>query len=149
MRLPETSCPTAKKKKNKNSESFMDFVLDENVPANLGAFLRRHGHDCIDISGSVMAGSPDILVAAVADENGAILISFDKDMKAIAARVPDTSRRRFKKLGRIYLRCDGHSLVKRIESCFDFIEFEFRVAQERRDKRMFLTIGKSYIRSDR
>ena len=46
----------------------------------------------------IAADSPDPLVAAVSEMYGAVLVSHDKDYKALAPRVAIGERQRFRKL---------------------------------------------------
>jgi predicted nuclease of predicted toxin-antitoxin system len=84
----------------------MHFMLDENVPVAVADMLEKHGHKAEFIRDFVPPGSPDPLVATVSEELKAILISFDGDFQTIAPRVPHGHRLRFRKLSRIWMRCD-------------------------------------------
>lgn len=127
----------------------MHFVLDENVAKSVAMALERKGYEVRSILDYLAEGSPDELVADTAEKLGAVLISHDGDFKQIAPRVPDGQKTRFKKLSRIHLRVVEFNAASRIEFVFDFIEGEFSAARSRRDKRLHIQIGESYIRSER
>jgi Domain of unknown function (DUF5615) len=65
----------------------MQFILDENVPIAVAETLIRHGHVAKFIRDYVPPGSPDPLVATVAQKISAVLISFDGDFQNIAPRI--------------------------------------------------------------
>jgi predicted nuclease of predicted toxin-antitoxin system len=127
----------------------MQFLLDENVPRGVADMLVRHGHKADSIRDYAPPGSPDPLVATVSQQLKAVLISFDGDFQNIAPRVPHGQRQRFRKLSRIWMRCDEPDAAKRLESALDFVDHEFRVAQKRADTRTLLWIGTGYLRTER
>lgn len=94
-------------------------------------------------------GSVDPLVAFVAEDHSAILVSFDGDFQKIAPRIPDGQKSRFKKLSRIWLRCNEYQAAQRLEKAFGLISSEFELAAENRDSRMQIWVGNSYIRTER
>ncbi len=107
------------------------------------------GFETFYIRDLIPEGSVDPLVAFVAEDNSAVLVSSDGDFERIAPRIPDGQKRRFRSLSRISLRCTEYQAAQRIDSAFSFIEAEYAIAQERPDTRMILSIGNSYIRSER
>ena len=127
----------------------MRFMLDENIAASVGRKFAELGCVAEYIRDLVPEGSVDPLVAFVAEDFGAILVSHDGDFQRIAPRIPQGQKRRFRKLSRIQLRCAEHQASQRIEKTFDFIRSEFQIAQRSQDNRMILQIGSSFIRSDR
>jgi predicted nuclease of predicted toxin-antitoxin system len=127
----------------------MDFLLDENVPKDMADMLIRHGHTSVYIRDYVPPGSPDQLVATVAQELNAVLISFDGDFQTIAPRIPKGQRTRFRSLSRIWMRCFEPDGADRLEQALSLVESEFALAQQRADKRMLMQVGTSYLRTDR
>jgi predicted nuclease of predicted toxin-antitoxin system len=127
----------------------MRFMLDENVANSVSEFLKAGGFEVEYIRSLVPTGSVDPLVAFVAEDHHAILVSHDGDFQKIAPRIPDGQRRRFRELSRISLRCQEFRAAERLEKALSLIHAEFQLAQGNRDKRMHLTIGDSYIRTDR
>ena len=127
----------------------MRFMLDENVAASVGRKLEELGSDAQYIRDLIPAGSVDPLVAFVAEDFDAVLLSHDGDFKKIAPRIPDGQKTRFSRLSRIHLRCAEYNAADRLAKVFSFIQFEFHIAQKSKDRRMIIQIGQSYIRSER
>ena len=74
---------------------------------------------------------------------GAVLVSHDKDYKALAPRVAIGERQRFRKLSRIALTCSEPQAANRINEALSLIEHEWSAAQGRSDKRILVEIGMS------
>jgi predicted nuclease of predicted toxin-antitoxin system len=127
----------------------MDFILDENVPRDVADMLLGHGHTAVFIRDYAPPGSPDPLVATVAEQLNAVLISFDGDFQHIAPRVPRGQRSRFKSLSRIWMRCVEPEGAGRLEQALSLVETEFKLAQGKSDKRMLMWVASSYMRTDR
>jgi len=127
----------------------MQFLLDENVPASVLGILRGAGHTVEYVRDYIPPGSPDPLVAAISEEIGAVLVSFDGDFQKIAPRVPLGQRNRFRRLSRIWMRCNEPRAAERVESALSLVESEYELAQSRPDRRMFIWITPGYIRTDR
>ena len=124
-------------------------MLDENVANSVSVYLRESGFEVEYIRDLVPTGSVDPLVAVVAEDHHAVLVSHDGDFQKIAPRIPDGQRRRFRELSRISLRCSEYNAAARFEKAMSLVVSEFQIAQDSRDKRMHLTIGESFIRTDR
>ena len=124
-------------------------MLDENVPTSAKRFLEGAGFKVEYIRDLIPEGSGDPLVAFVAEDQGAVLVSYDGDFKKIAPRIPDGQKTRFKKLSKIWLRCNEYQSAQRLEKALDLLKSEFTLAQRSTDKRMHLSIGMSYIRTER
>ena len=127
----------------------MKFLLDENIPMSVFRFLSGRGHDVEFIRDLIPEGSVDPLVAFVAEEEEAILVSNDGDFQKIAPRIPDGQKRRFKRLSRIWIRCNEYQAAARLEAVWDFVALEHAAARDRRDGRMIIQVSNSFIRSDR
>jgi len=106
------------------------------------------GHDVIFQRNSISAAAADKLVALAAVENDAILISSDKDYRAIASRF-HISHARLRKLSRIQFRCIEPKHVERLKVALSLIEFEWNLCQAANDKRMFIDIMDGLIRTIR
>lgn len=125
-------------------------MLDENVPASVADMLIGLGHKAEFIRSYVPPSSPDPLVAKVSEDFDAALITFDSDFqKKIAPRVPAGQRRRFKKLSRIWLKCNEYQAAERPRKSISFIEGEHKIAKNNTDARMMIEIGNSFIKSNR
>jgi Domain of unknown function (DUF5615) len=73
------------------------------------------GHEVIRLRDILPTSSPDPIVATVAEVNDAILVSFDKDFKALAPRI-GIGRQRFRKLSRVAFRCREPAAARRISA---------------------------------
>jgi Domain of unknown function (DUF5615) len=127
----------------------MHFLLDENVPLDVAEMLRANGHTAEYIRDYVPPGAPDPLVATVAEELKAVLVSFDGDFQKIAPRIPHGQRARFRKLSRIHLCCGEPQAAQRFEGALGLVHAEYELAQAQSDVRMHLWIGKGFIRTQR
>jgi predicted nuclease of predicted toxin-antitoxin system len=127
----------------------MRFMLDENVPIDMAEMLVRNGHQAEFIREYVPPGAADLIVAAVAEQQECVLLSFDGDFEAIAPRIPLGHRIRFRKLSRIWMRCDEPKGAERLEIALDLVQSEFALAQQRADKRLLFWVGREYLRTHR
>ena len=122
--------------------------MDENVPVSVANTLQDQGHDVTFVGNVAPAGSPDPIVATIGEEMQAVLVSLDGDFEKIAPRV-SIGRSRFRRLSRVWLRCNEAQAARRMEGALSLIEFEYDLAQSRQDRRMIIWLGNSYIRSER
>lgn len=127
----------------------MRFMLDENVPMSAKRYLERTNYDVEFVRDLVPQGSVDPLVAFVAEDQNAVLVSHDGDFQRIAPRIPDGQKTRFKKLSRIWLRCNEYQTAHRLQKAMTLIEAEFALAKSSSDVRMLIWIGNDYIRTQR
>jgi predicted nuclease of predicted toxin-antitoxin system len=125
----------------------MYFMLDENVPQDVADMLIGQGHKAEFIRDYIVPGAPDQVVATASQELEAILVSFDGDFETISPRIPKGQRARFRKLSRIWMRCGEPQAALRLSRALDFVEGEFGLTTPTAPMR--LTIGKSYLRTDR
>ena len=126
----------------------MRFFLDHCVPHSVATVLTAKGHEALFLSDHGPEDSPDPVVATISEELGAVLVSNDKDFRTLAARI-SMGRRRFKRLSRIALRCREPKAAARMEEALSLIEFEYALAQTKRDKRMIVEILDTVIRTIR
>jgi predicted nuclease of predicted toxin-antitoxin system len=120
------------------------FHLDECVPESVGDVLRDKGHNVESIRLFVPKGTADSIIAAIGEQDAAILVTVDKDLRAFAPRIPK-ERRRYKKLGIISLRCPEPQAQHRIRQNIDLIEFEYARSQYLRDRRVMISIGTNFV----
>jgi predicted nuclease of predicted toxin-antitoxin system len=127
----------------------MEFFIDENAPDAIGRFLRSKGYVVVFLRERIPRGSPDTLVAAVAEANSAILVTFDSDFKALISRT-GIGQRRFRTLSLIrFEKCRESQAAKRIEAALSLIEHEWDIGGEREDRRLFVVITSNTIRTHR
>ena len=122
--------------------------LDEGVPVKVGGVFAANGHDVIHFADAVKRGSPDILVCKAAQENDAILVAFDKDMKAAAGR-QGIGPSRFKRLNLIRFSCPEPKAAMRLEHAMSLIEHEWTISDEKVARRLFVEVGASFLKTYR
>lgn len=127
---------------------YIKFFIDHCIPDAVGRALSSAGHEVVLLRTQLAPNSPDPLVAAVAEMNGAVLVSLDSDFKSLAPRA-GVGRRRFRTLSRIGLKCSEPQAGARIIEALSLIEHEWDLAQRRADKRMIVEIGQTSIRTIR
>ena len=57
----------------------MKFLLDENFPRSVTAFLEKKGHEVIDLGVIGLLGASDAVIAEKAIEAGAVVLTTDRD----------------------------------------------------------------------
>lgn len=57
----------------------MKFIVDENLPPKLAAWLRERGHDAVHVRDSVGLGSQDASLVDLAQTEGRIIVTKDGD----------------------------------------------------------------------
>jgi predicted nuclease of predicted toxin-antitoxin system len=127
----------------------MHFILDENVPASVSDLLQRSGHTAVFIYDYVPRASSDPVVATVSQELNAVLVSFDGDFQKIAPRIPRGERTRFRRLSRIWMRCNEHQASQRLEKALGLIEVEYQLVESGTNQKMLIWLSNSFIRTDR
>jgi hypothetical protein len=125
-------------------------LLDHNVPDSVADVFRKYGRDVVFLREWLPTDSPDQLVAAVCENEGAVLVSLDGDFRRhIAPRIPVGARARFRRLSHIRLECPEPQAAARIEDAMSFIEAERQLALNRPDSRMILGISTNVLRTYR
>src|ERR1051325_6342596 len=66
----------------------MNFKIDENLPVEAAELLRHAGHDAITVLEQGLAGSADVNLASVCQEENRALITLDVDFADIQAYPP-------------------------------------------------------------
>jgi predicted nuclease of predicted toxin-antitoxin system len=127
----------------------MRFFVDQNVPESVGRFLKSRGYAVILLRDRIPTESPDALVAAVAEANNAVLVTFDPDFKALASRI-GIGRRRFATLSLIrFEKWRESQAANRMEAALSLIEHEWTFSHASRDRRLFVVITAQTIRTHR
>ena len=117
----------------------MRFFLDHNVPVSVAAVFAAAGHEVIVQKDAISPDSEDPVVALTAAENAAILVSFDKDFRALAGRL-GVGNKRLRRLSRIQMRCKEPDGARRLKEAMSLIEHEWDLAQRTPDKRVFIEV---------
>jgi predicted nuclease of predicted toxin-antitoxin system len=131
------------------ADEAMRFFIDQNVPDSVARLLASKNYEVVPLRTRIPTDSPDTLVAAVAEANNAILVTFDADFKALASKI-GIGRRRFASLSLIrFEKCRESGAAKRMEAALSLIEHEWAIGKERRDRRLFVVITGQTIRTHR
>lgn len=132
-----------------NKAEKLRFLLDEGVPDSVGRTLKKAGHEVILLRESGVArGSPDQLVCTFAQLENAILVALDGDMKQIA-KGKGVGGSRFKSLNLLKLSCPECNAANRVDYAMSLIEHEWRVDKLSDQRRLFMEIGISMIKTNR
>ncbi len=124
----------------------MFLIIDENVDDAVGHYLQERGHRVGFVRDLFASGIADTIISAVGDEESAIVITHDKDFRILAQRAPEGSRQRFRRLGRISLRCRETRAKRRREELIESIEFEMTQTRKRHDQRLIMEITETAFR---
>jgi predicted nuclease of predicted toxin-antitoxin system len=127
----------------------MRFFIDHNVPESVPRTLESANYTAIRLREKTAPDSPDMLVAAVSEANNAILVTMDGDFKSIAART-GIGARRYRKLSLLrFEKCRESQAAKRLDTAMSLIEHEWRAGNGKCDRRMFVVITGTTIRTHR
>ena len=93
--------------------------------------------------------SPDNLVAAISEANGAILVTSDGDFKQITLRI-GVGQQTFRKLSLVrFEKWREAQMAARIQTMMSLIKHEWATGNGDHDRRMFVVICGSVVRSHR
>lgn len=140
---------TEQGEQDKTAAPRMLLLIDENVPDSVATFFRDRGHGIKLVRDLFPSGTPDPIIAKLGDELQAIIVTWDRDFRRLASRLPAGTRQRFRRLSRISFRCSEAHGRRRVEELIESIEFEFAQVQKRRDKRLLIEITETTFRLTR
>jgi predicted nuclease of predicted toxin-antitoxin system len=63
----------------------MRFLVDENLPPRLAAWLCAHGHDALHVSDCGLLGCSDAAIADFAEHESRVIITRDADFENLSA----------------------------------------------------------------
>ena len=123
----------------------MKFFLDENVAASVQRVLEEAGHTVFWTRDITATGVADDVVAAIAENSHAILVSHDKDFRKIAPRIPNGQRQRFRQLSMIRLSCTKPRAAERFATVLPYLEFDFHQRSLLPDRRSIVEVKTDLI----
>jgi predicted nuclease of predicted toxin-antitoxin system len=123
----------------------MPLLCDENLPQSVANYLTERGHNVSYVRDLFLGGTPDAIIAAVADKNGWIVVTCDRDYRQIAARIPKGGKAALKRMGRISLRCHPAHAVLKTQEHIELIEFEYGRRLSQKDKRLIVEITETTV----
>ena len=114
----------------------MLLLMDENVPESVAQVFRGRGHEVWRVVDVSLPGTPDRVLAALADEYAAIIVTWNrKDFRSLAG-LRQSDQFRHRKLGCINFKCQENEGRHRAEQMMSRIEFEYDEVQKLRDQRV-------------
>lgn len=119
----------------------LKLLLDEGVPDAVGREFERAGHEVHYLRHVIATGSPDELVCVAAEQNDAILVACDGDMKQLVKRF-GVGNGRFKKLSLIKISCESPAAAQRIKAAMSLLEHEWTISSGKIARRLFVEIFK-------
>lgn len=122
--------------------------MDEGVPRSAGSVLAAAGNEVFYLQEAAAAGSSDPVVCKIAESCSSILVALDNDMRGLASRW-GAGRIRYKTLSLVHLKCRESRAAERLKSALSLIEHEWQLGGSGKDRRLFVTIGDTFIRTDR
>ncbi len=128
----------------------LKFALDESVPNAVGRVLEEAGHKVIYLNKGdrVPRGAKDTLVCAFAVISDVILVAIDGDMKMIA-KGHGASNSIYAKLNLVKLSCAPPEAAARLNTAVSLIEHEWHVNGGAGQRRLYVEILASLIRTMR
>lgn len=100
------------------------FLVDNCVPASVNKFLASAGHDVVSVREVGMGDAKDPVIAVASCQSARVLVSTDRDFKALAKELRVT-RKNSHKLHRISFSCPDIRCSARIEEALSLIEWEW------------------------
>lgn len=121
------------------------FLVDENAPRAVEAFLEERGHAVTVSREEIKAGSPDWQLALYAHWHGMVVVTWNhKHFRSLISRKPQGApgdpRIMYARASRLSFRCSEVDGAKRLQQCIDLLECEWVLAQERDDMRVIAEI---------
>ena len=100
------------------------FLVDNCVPASVNRLLADAGHDVVSVRDVAMGDAADRVIAVASCQSARVLVSTDKDFKAIAKEMGVT-RKDSHKLHRIAFSCPDPRIEARLAEALTLIEWEW------------------------
>ena len=116
------------------------FLLDENVPASIGALLVERGYACKTVQELLAPGTPDRVVHETANDLRAILLTWNvRDFHRFASRFP--------RAGLLFFKCPEVDGRQRMAETLDLVLYEWNnLIELGAHGPMIIEIGKDVVR---
>src|SRR5690606_1266475 len=96
------------------AETRIPVLVDEWVPASVNRLLAEAGHDVVSVREAGMGDAADPVIAVASCQSARVLVSTDRDFKALAKELRVT-RKNSHKLHRIAFSCPDPKITARLE----------------------------------
>lgn len=103
----------------------MRFLVDNQLPVLLAAYLRARGHDCTHVLELNCATTSDVDIWALAAAEGRVVVTKDEDFVYLANRAGDTGRLLWVRLG----NCRNRALLEAFDRTHDPMIAAFAAGQ--------------------
>ncbi|CAN5586667.1 hypothetical protein BH23CHL2_BH23CHL2_11180 [soil metagenome] len=124
------------------------FLIDENAPRSIGAYLESRGHEVFYVGEHFTKSTPDRVLLAAAMAEGLVVVTFDKDFRQLVKQLPVGTRGPFRRqAGRISLRITETKALSRIQDLVDVIELNYQLATSRQ-QRFIIQISETSYKID-
>lgn len=100
------------------------FLVDNCVPASVNRLLVDAGHDVVSVREVAMGDAADRVIAVASCQSARVLVSTDRDFKALARELRVT-RKNSHKLHRVAFSCPDVRIKTRLKEALALIEWEW------------------------
>jgi hypothetical protein len=122
------------------------FLLDENVSNSVVDVLESRGHVVLLARDVMAAGTPDAVLAVLVAHESMVIVTHDRDFRAIRRMLPERDRRRYAQgAGRLQLEIPETDASAAIEDRLPLLEFWYEDCQ-RKGKPFQVILQKSGIK---
>jgi hypothetical protein len=104
------------------------FLLDENVSNSVIDILEARGHEVLLARDVFAAGTPDRMLAVLTAHESLVVVTHDRDFRAISKLLPEETRSRFRRgAGRIQLAVPEVDAKTHLERRLPLIELQYEL----------------------
>jgi hypothetical protein len=104
------------------------FLLDENVSNSVIEVLEARGHEVYLARDVFAAGTPDRMLAVLTAHESLVVVTHDRDFRAISKLLPEESRSKFRRgAGRIQLSVPEIDARRYLERHLPLIELKYEL----------------------
>lgn len=132
-----------------SSRPALRFLLDAMVAREVHTFLVSQGHEVYDVRDYVLPGTKDRTIVAVANELGAIIVTWNrKHYRQLVHRDDQYSREEFPYAGLLALTVPPSEAISHLASWMPYIEVAYGLRQHEDDSRFIaeLTVNGLQLR---
>jgi predicted nuclease of predicted toxin-antitoxin system len=125
-------------------------LLDAGVPVSVGKVINAAGFEVLFHRDVLPEKTPDEVVCITAEENQAVLIAVDHDMKQMAKQYGVTpAGNKHSTLNIIRICCGEVMAAARIDQAIPLIMLEWEFCCAKTARRMWVDVGQHYLKTHR
>ena len=121
---------------------------DNNVPDSVGNTFASVGHNVVRLRMCMPKDTADPVVGIACVKSGRVLVTHDKDFRAISRRL-DITQREYRGMHRITLLCEFRNSASRIKDAMSLIEHEWHHCQHVSNRKLWIEINEVAFRTIR